>query len=108
MKCQNIFKKEAAFSDKFQTKVTATKANNGDVFWSNTASNVGSKQWKFIGKLEKIQADCEIATGIIGKEDATRVATLLTVIENEALDVYDTFVWTTVGEDKKIAKVLKN
>jgi hypothetical protein len=32
---------------------------------------------------------------------------LLTVIGNEALDVYDTFVWATVGDDKKIAKVLE-
>ena len=48
-----------------------------------------------------------IATGISEKGDATRVATLLTVIGNEALDVYDTFVWATVGDDKKIAKVLE-
>ncbi|CAB4044767.1 Hypothetical predicted protein, partial [Paramuricea clavata] len=46
-------------------------------------------------------------TGISEKEDATRVATLLTVIGNEALDVYDAFVWATVGDDKKIAKVLQ-
>lgn len=48
-----------------------------------------------------------VATGISEKEDATRVATLLTVIGNEALDVYDTFVSATVGDDKKIAKVLE-
>ena len=56
----------------------------------------------------------EIATGISGRcswemqlGDAADVATLLTVIGNEALDVYDTFVCATVGDEKKIAKVLE-
>ena len=35
------------------------------------------------------------------------MATLLTFIGSEALDVFDTFVWDTAGDDKKIAKVLK-
>jgi hypothetical protein len=63
-----------------------------------------SANWK---KFKQRYLNYEIATGISGKEDATRVATLLTVIGNEALDVYDTFVWATVGDDKKIAKVLE-
>ena len=67
-----------------------------------------SANWKKLKQMYlKSQLRNTVATGISEKEDATRVATLLTVIGNEALDVYDTFVWATVGDDKKIAKVLE-
>ncbi|CAB4040829.1 Hypothetical predicted protein [Paramuricea clavata] len=63
-----------------------------------------SANWK---RFKQRYLNYEIAIGISGKEDATRVATLLTIIGNEAFDVYNTFVWATVGDCKKIAKVLE-
>ena len=67
-----------------------------------------SANWKKLKQMYlKSQLRNTVATGISEKEDATRVATLLTVIGNEALDVYDMFVQATVGDDKKIAKVLE-
>ena len=42
----------------------------------------------------------EIATGITGKRNATRVATFLTVIGEEAVD----FNWGTEGENLKISR----
>ena len=48
----------------------------------------------------------EIATGISSKDSATRVATLLTVIGNDAIDVFNTLTWDEEGDDKKIEKVL--
>ena len=49
----------------------------------------------------------EIATGINTKESATRVATLLTVIGNDAVDVFNTLPWDTEGDDKKIDKIIE-
>ena len=63
-----------------------------------------SANWK---KFKQKYLYYEIATGISEKGDATRLATLLTFIGSEALDVFDMFVWDTAGDDKKIAKVLK-
>ena len=49
----------------------------------------------------------EIATGINTKESATRVATLLTVIGNDAVDVFNTLPWDAEGDDKKIDKIIE-
>ena len=46
-----------------------------------------STNWK---KFKQRYLNYEIATGINEKNNATRVATFLTVVGNEALDVYDT------------------
>ena len=35
------------------------------------------------------------------EESATRVATLQTVICNDAIDVFNTLTWDTEGDDKK-------
>lgn len=63
-----------------------------------------SVNWK---KFKQRYLNYVIATGINEKEDATQVATFLTVVENEALDVYDTLTWDRVGDKKKIDKVLE-
>ncbi len=63
-----------------------------------------SLKWK---KFKQKWTNYEIATGVSEKEDATRVATFLTVIGEEAVDVYNTFNWATEGDNLKIARVLE-
>ena len=62
-----------------------------------------SANWK---KFKQKYANYEIATGISSRDSATRVATLLTVIGNDAIDVFNTPTWDEEGDDKKIEKVL--
>lgn len=62
-----------------------------------------SANWK---KFRQKYTNYEIATGVSEKESSTRVATLLTVIGNDAMDVYNTLLWDAEGDDKKINKVL--
>ena len=62
-----------------------------------------SANWK---KFKQKYTNYEIATGISSKDSATRVATLLTVIGNDAIDVFNTLTWDEEGDDKKIEKVL--
>ena len=62
------------------------------------------ENWK---KFKQKYSNYEIATGINKKESATRVATLLTVIDNEAIDVFNTLTWDAEGDDTKIDKVLQ-
>ena len=50
----------------------------------------------------------EIATGLKEKEDSTRVATLLSIIGDEALEAYNGFQWNADGDKLKIDKVLDN
>ena len=40
------------------------------------------------------------------KDSETRVATLLTVIGNNAIDVFNTLTWDEEDDEKKIEKVL--
>ena len=49
----------------------------------------------------------EFATGVSEKEDATRVATFLTVIGEEAVDVHNTFIWANEGDNLKKDRVLE-
>ena len=56
-------------------------------------------------KFKQKYKNYEIATGINTKESATKVATLQTVICNDAIDVFNTLTWDTEGDDKKIDKV---
>ena len=49
----------------------------------------------------------EIASGLKNKEGETRVATLLSIIGDDALEVYNGFQWETVGDNIKIDKVLE-
>ena len=41
------------------------------------------------------------------KDEPTRVATLLAVIGEEAVDVYNTFTWDEEGDELKIEKALE-
>lgn len=47
-----------------------------------------------------------IATGLAEKEERVQVATLLTVIREEAREVYATFTWDNDGDDVRINPVL--
>ena len=57
-----------------------------------------SANWK---KFKQKYTNYKIATGISSKDSATRVATLLTVIGNDAIDVFNTLTWDEEGDDKK-------
>ena len=63
-----------------------------------------SENWK---KFKQKFTNYEIATGINKKESATSVATLLTVIGNDAIDVFNTITWDAEGDDTKIDKVIQ-
>ena len=63
-----------------------------------------SLKWK---KFKQKWTNYEIATGVSEKEDATKVATFLTVIGKEAVDVYNTFNWANEGDSLKIDRVLE-
>lgn len=62
-----------------------------------------SASWK---KFKQKYVNYEIATGISLKDSATRVATRLTVIGNDAIYVFNTLTWDEEDDDKKIDKVL--
>ncbi|XP_068747958.1 uncharacterized protein [Montipora capricornis] len=70
-----------------------------DLSGGNTSEN-----WK---KFKQKYTNYEIATGINEKESAIRVATLLTVIGNDAYDVFNMITWDAEGDDKRIDKVLQ-
>ena len=63
-----------------------------------------SENWK---KFKQKYTNYEIATRINTKESATRVATMLTVIGNDAIDVFNTLTGYAEGGDKNIDKVLE-
>ena len=48
-----------------------------------------------------------VATGLTGKDEAVQVATLLTVVGEDAREVYSTFTWDHAGDATKINKVLE-
>ena len=57
--------------------------------------------------MEKVQKSYSLATELNAKTEAIQVATLLTIIGEEAREVYFTFSdWATEGDDKKIGPVL--
>lgn len=63
-----------------------------------------SENWR---KFKQKYTNYEIATRVNTKESATREATLLTVIGNNAIDVFNTLTWDAEGDDKKIDIVLQ-
>jgi len=63
-----------------------------------------SENWR---KFKQKYTNYEIATGISSKPSATRVATLLTVISNDPIDVFSTITWDEEGDDKEIEQVLQ-
>ena len=57
--------------------------------------------------MEEVQTEIckfETAAGISWKDSATRVATLLTAIGNDAIDVFNTLTWGEEGDEKKNPK----
>ena len=66
--------------------------------------NNASEKWK---KFDLAWRNYALATELGKKAEAVQVATLLTVIGEEAREVYSTFTGWGEGEDKKIEPVLK-
>ncbi|KAJ8038504.1 hypothetical protein HOLleu_15949 [Holothuria leucospilota] len=62
-----------------------------------------SKAWT---KFHQNFTNFELATGIKEKGDAIRIATLLSVIGQEAVDTFNTFIFPT-GDETKFEKVLE-
>ena len=58
-------------------------------------------------KFKQKCTNYEIATGVSEKEQAMRVATFLTGIGEEAVDVYNTLTWDEEGDNLKIYKILE-
>ena len=59
-------------------------------------------------KIKQKWTNYELAIGIAKKEDRIRVATFLTVIVDEALDVYDAFTRDSDEDKVKMDKVLEH
>ena len=63
-----------------------------------------AEKWK---KFKRAWINYALATGLNSKDEAVQVATLLTVIGEEAREVFFTFTgWTTEGDEAKIGPVL--
>ena len=48
-----------------------------------------------------------IASRNDAKEDATKSAIFLHVAGQEALEIYNMFIWETVGDEKKLTKIVE-
>ena len=64
-----------------------------------------SQNWK---RFKQKWRNYDLAIGIARKEDPIRVATFLTVIGDEALDVYNAFTWDSDEDKVKMDKVLEH
>ena len=64
-----------------------------------------SQNWKI---FKQKWSNYELAIGIARKEDPIRVATFLTMISNEALDIYNAFMWDSDADKVKMDKVLEH
>ena len=62
-----------------------------------------SERWR---RFRTAWANYSVATGLNGKGEDVQVATLLTVIGEEAREVYTTFTWEADGDNAKIKKVI--
>ena len=62
-----------------------------------------AEKWK---KFKLAWDNYSLATELNDKSEAIQVATLLTVIGEEAREVFSTFAWTTAGNSAKIGPVL--
>ena len=63
-----------------------------------------TEKWK---KFKQAWESYSLATELNEKSEAIQVATLLTVIGEEAREVFSTFAWTTADDSAKINPVLK-
>ena len=61
------------------------------------------RQWK---RFKRAWTSYSLATELDAKAEKVQVATLLTVIGEEAREVFATFTWETEGDDAKIKKVI--
>ena len=61
--------------------------------------------WKL---FRQIWNNFEIATDLTEATDHKRVATLLSVIGKDAIEVYNTFTWNRQGDSLKLKEVLKS
>ena len=64
-----------------------------------------SQNWK---RFKQKWSNYDLAIGTARKEDPIRVATFLTVIGDEALDVYNAFTWDSDEDKVKMDKVLEH
>ena len=62
-----------------------------------------AERWR---RFKTAWSNYSIATGLNTKDESVQVATLLTVIGEDAREVYSTFTWDAVGDDTKINPVL--
>ena len=58
-------------------------------------------------KFKQAFENFELATGIATRDDSLRVATLLAVIGQPAVDLYNTFEWQAETDKKKLNKVIQ-
>ena len=66
-------------------------------------SDQAGEKWK---RFERAWDNYALATGLSEKSEEVQVATLLTVIGEEAREVYPTFTFSAEGDKKKIKPVL--
>ena len=71
------------------------------------ASNPRPKRCEKWKKFLLAWTNYALATKLDKEDEAVQVATLLTVIEEDARDMYRTFEWSDVGDAQKIEPVLK-
>ena len=62
-----------------------------------------AEKWK---RFKRAWVSYSLAIGLNTKDENIQVATLLTVVGEEAREVYATFTWETAGDEDKIARVL--
>ena len=62
------------------------------------------QKWR---KFKQKWSNYEIETGAAKKDEPTRIAILLTIIGEYAVDVYNTLTWDEEGDELKIEKVLE-
>ena len=63
-----------------------------------------AEKWR---RFKRAWISYSLATGLSEKDETVQVATLLTVVGEEAREVFSTFTeWERDGDDKKIARVL--
>ena len=67
--------------------------------------NNAADKWS---RFESAWRNYSAAIELSGKTEAVQVATFLTVIGEEARDVFATFAWTEVGDENRLAKVISN
>jgi hypothetical protein len=63
-----------------------------------------AEKWR---RFEIAWHNFSLATELDKKDEKIQIATLLTIIGEEAREVFSTFQWSSAEDDRKIAEVLK-